>query len=120
MKLSDVKDILYRALADARKPSKHPSKVSSLIDFVLDNTHLTYKYILVTALASKAADESINPLALQAGSALPGSYDARSVCHGVIVKFEMTELGKALGGSNEPYLNKPARFIMVPFVKTQF
>lgn len=110
MKLSDVKDTLYRALTDAQKPSKHPSKVNDLIDFVLDNTHLTYKYILVTALAAKATDSNVNPLTLQAGSSLPGAYDARSICHGVIVKFEMTELGKALGGSNEPYLNKPARF----------
>ena len=110
MRLNNVKDILYKALSEAKKPSKHISKVNDLIDFVLDNTHLTYKYILVTALAAKAADESVNPLALQAGSALSGAYDARSICHGVIVKFEMTELGKALGGSNEPYLNKPARF----------
>ena len=76
----------------------------------MDNNHLTYKYILVTALAAKATNEKINPLALQAKSSLPGAYDARSVCHGCIVKFEMTELGKALGGSNEPFLNKPARF----------
>jgi hypothetical protein len=110
MKLSDVKDILYRALTDARRNGKHYSKVNDLIDFVLDNTHLTYKYILVTALAAKATEGSVNPLTLQAGSTLPGAYDARSICHGVIVKFEMTELGKALGGSNEPYLNKPARF----------
>lgn len=110
MKLTDVQATLYRALDEAKKPVAHSSKANGLIDFVLDNTHLTYKYILVTALASKATDESINPLCLQAGSSLDGAYDARSICHGVIVKFEMTELGKALGGSNEPFLNKPARF----------
>lgn len=74
------------------------------------NTHLTYKYILVTALASKATDESINPLCLQVKSELPGAYDARSICHGVIVRFDMEVLAKALGDSNEPFLNKPARF----------
>ena len=110
MKLADVKETPYKALEDAKKTGIHPSKFRELIDFVLDNTHLTYKYILVTALAAKATDESVNPLCLQAGSSLPGAYDARSICHGVIVKFEMTELGKALGGSNEPFLNKPARF----------
>jgi len=110
MKLDDVKNTLYRALTDAQKPNKHQSCHHELIDFVLDNTHLTYKYILVTALAAKATDGNINPLALQAGSSLPGAYDARSICHGAIVKFEMTKLGKALGGSNEPFLNKPARF----------
>lgn len=110
MKLSDVKDILHKALVDATKEEAHQTKMKALIDLVLDNTHLTFKYVLMTALASKATDSIINPLALQAGSALPGAYDARSVCHGVLVKFEMTELGKALGGSNEPFLNKPARF----------
>lgn len=110
MRLDDVSKTLYRALEDAKRPEPHHSDFKELIDFVLDNTHLTYKYILVTALAAKATDASVNPLCLQAGSSLPGAYDARSICHGVIVKFEMTELGKALGGSNEPFLNKPARF----------
>jgi hypothetical protein len=82
----------------------------SFIDSVLGSTHKTFKYILVTALLAKATDEFINPLCLQAGSKLDGAYDARSLCHKVLVKFEMTELCKALGGSNEPYLNKPARF----------
>lgn len=82
----------------------------NLIDFVLDNNHKTYKYVLFTALAAKATDERVNMLCLQAGSSLDGAYDARSICHHVIVKFEMTTLGKALGGSNEPFLNKPARF----------
>ncbi|MBQ6419161.1 MAG: restriction endonuclease, SacI family [Synergistaceae bacterium] len=80
------------------------------IDYVIDNTHLTYKYILFTAILSKAADESINPLCLQKQSELPGAYDARTVCHKVIVPFEMEILKKAIGGSNEPFLNKPARF----------
>ncbi len=80
------------------------------IDYVIDNTHLTYKYVLFTALLSKATDETINPLCLQKHSQLPGAYDARTVCHKVIVPFEMEILKKAMGGSNEPFLNKPARF----------
>lgn len=80
------------------------------IDYVIDNTHLTYKYILFTALLSKATDETINPLCLQKKSTLLGAYDARTICHKVIVPFEITILKKALGGSNEPFLNKPARF----------
>lgn len=80
------------------------------IDYVIDNTHLTYKYILFTSILSKATDENINPLCLQKQSTLSGAYDARTVCHKVIVPFEMEILEKALGGSNEPFLNKPARF----------
>lgn len=109
MKKEDVRATLYKALADAQKEVKYP-ECGDLIDYVLDNTHLTYKYVLVNALASKATDPSINPLCLQKKSKLPGAYDARTICHKVLVQFEMTKLGKALGGSNEPFLNKPARF----------
>ena len=92
---------------------EHPDATCShkeFIDYVIDNTHLTYKYILFTALLAKAADPSVNALCLQKQSSLPGAYDARTVCHKVIVPFEMEVLKKALGGSNEPFLNKPARF----------
>ena len=99
----DVTKTLYRALSDAKKPEVHETKMKRLIDFVLDYTHLTYKYVLVNALAAKATDENINPLCLQKQSELQGSYDARSICHKSLVRFEMTELGKALGGSNEPF-----------------
>lgn len=85
-------------------------KHKDFIDFVIDNTHLTYKYILFTAILAKASDESINPLCLQKKSTLSGAYDARTVCHKVIVRFETETLDKVLGGSNEPFLNKPARF----------
>ncbi|MCI6763143.1 MAG: restriction endonuclease, SacI family [Lactobacillus johnsonii] len=76
--------------------------------------HVTFRYIFITALASKQSLD-INPLALQSKSLLPGAYDARSIAHKVIVPFEKKYLtipgGKgALGGSNEPFLNKPARF----------
>jgi len=102
--------VLYAAYAKAQNPGSHSCKHSAFIDFVLDNTHLTYKYILITALLAKATNPAVNPLCLQQKSALPGSYDARTICHSIIVKFEKEELGKALGGSNEPFLNKPARF----------
>ncbi len=113
MKLNteNVKATVYQAYEKAsRGEVPQDCSCKELVDYVLDNTHLTYKYILVTALASKATDETINPLCLQVKSELPGAYDARSVCHGVIVRFDMEVLAKALGGSNEPFLNKPARF----------
>ena len=65
---------------------------------------------MVTALLSKASYPQINPLCLQKGSKLKGAYDARSICHFVLVPFEREYLFNALGGSNEPFLNKPARF----------
>ena len=83
---------------------------SEFIEGVLRGSHKTYKYILVTALIAKATDPSKNALSLQAQSSLEGAYDARSVCHKYVVPFDRNMLNGALGGSNEPFLNKPARF----------
>jgi len=106
----DAKIILDKAYTDAMHSVNIGCNHEKFIDFIIDNTHLTYKYILFTALLSKATDPTINPLCLQKKSSLPGAYDARTVCHKVIVKFEIETLNKVLGGSNEPFLNKPARF----------
>lgn len=102
--------ILYSAYDKAIKFPEATCLHKGFIDFVLDNTHLTYKYVLVNALLAKATNPESNPLCLQKKSKLPGAYDARTICHKVLVPFEKEELGKALGGSNEPFLNKPARF----------
>ncbi|WP_444310899.1 restriction endonuclease, SacI family [Megasphaera sp.] len=101
---------LQEAYATANYNPNTTCNHKEFIDYVIDNTHLTYKYVLFTALLSKATDENINPLCLQKKSKLPGAYDARTICHKVIVPFEMETLKKVLGGSNEPFLNKPARF----------
>jgi hypothetical protein len=99
-----VKDVLNRTLT-ASNQFVYPE-----IKLVLEGDAKTYKYILLTALAAKAADESLNPLCLQTISSLNGAYDARTVCHNAILNFEREHLDKALGGSNEPFLNKPARY----------
>jgi len=91
------------------KPKKNDANAKTISD-ILRGSHKTYKYILMTAILAKAADEGVNPLSLQAGAPIEGAYDARSLCHKVFVPFERRFLSNALGGSNEPYLNKPARF----------
>ena len=106
----NAQQILLSAYNNAIKNTQPTCDHKDLIDFVIGNTHLTYKYILFTALLAKATDESINPLCLQKSSKLRGAYDARTLCHKVVVKFEMETLNRTLGGSNEPFLNKPARF----------
>lgn len=80
------------------------------ISEIINGSHLTYRYLLVTALLAKATNEKVNTLALQAKSSLSGAYDARSLFHSVIVPLERELMARALGGSNEPYLNKPARY----------
>jgi len=103
--------VLNKACEEALRGKRNPSSTQrKAIDAVLSSSALTYKYILFTALLAKATDDSVNPLCLQKKSKLAGAYDARSLCHSVIVPFENDILGKALGGSNEPFLNKPARF----------
>jgi hypothetical protein len=89
------------------KPS---SPASNMIESVISGTHKTYRYILTTGILAKVTNEHCNPLALQAGSNLNGAFDARSLCHNVVVPIERELLEGRLGESNEPYLNKPARF----------
>lgn len=102
--------ILYKAYNEARNNQNLVCFHRDFIDLIIDSSHLTYKYVLFTALLSKTTNPNINQLCLQKKSKLPGSYDARTVCHKVIVPFEKTVLNKALGGSNEPFLNNPARY----------
>lgn len=77
---------------------------------VITGSHKTYKYVLVTGLLAKATDSSVDPLSLQAQDSSAGAFDARSIAHMVLVPFEREYVPNSLGNSNEPYLNKPARF----------
>ncbi len=85
-----------------------PPDVLAVLEAILTAKDVTYKYILITGLLGKRANPHVHPRVLQAGSSLSGAYDARSLCHGVVVPFEKTK-GNLLGLSNEPFLNKPAR-----------
>lgn len=102
--------ILDRAFTES---AFQDDNIGCSIDKILQGTHKTYRYILVTALLAKAENEQINILSLQKGDGKNGKYDARSLCHKVVVPFETLKLPHCLGGSNEPYLNKPARFVML-------
>lgn len=104
---SVAKEVLLSAF---RSRCAKNDEIAVALRKVLAGSHKTYKYILMTALLAKASNTNIDPLALQAGAPLKGAYDARSLCHQVLVRFERDFLHNALGGSNEPFLNKPARF----------
>ncbi len=77
------------------------------INEVLNASQLTYKYILFTNILAKAVNPGIHYRSMQAKSNLDGAYNARSLGHKVVVPWEK-EHGERLGGSNEPFLNKPA------------
>lgn len=112
---SEQRDLANSILNDAFKIASSEgyspcSAISEQISTILHSNHLTFRYILVNALLAKATLSDINILCLQKKSLLPGAYDARSLCHKVLVPFERDYLNGALGRSNEPFLNKPARF----------
>ena len=110
-----AEQLLREAISIARDDSREISATEWDIEIrtIVQGKHLTFRYILVTALLGKATNPSINALALQAGADVEGAYDARSLCHGVVVPLERQLLNSLLGGSNEPFLNKPARFPMI-------
>lgn len=106
-----AEQILRQAIYEVQNCGWQPTtKHAQLISRVISGTHKTYRYVLVNGLLAKASNELCNPLVLQAGSELDGAFDARSLCHGVLVPIERELLGSRIGASNEPFLNKPARF----------
>jgi SacI restriction endonuclease len=107
-----AEQLLQDAIAIAQDNSRQipATKWDIEIRTIIQGRHRTFRYILVTALLGKATNPSINALALQAGADVEGAYDARSLCHKVVVPLERQLLNRLLGGSNEPFLNKPARF----------
>ena len=110
-----AEQVLREAITIAQDDSRQIPETEWDIEIraIIQGNHLTFRYILVTALLGKATNPSINALALQAGADTEGAYDARSLCHGVVVPLERQLLSSSLGGSNEPFLNKPARFPMI-------
>ena len=82
-----------------------PALMKAAIDGVMSASDVTFKYILVTGYVAKATNPKIHARAIQTGSSLRESYDARSVCHKAVVPFEKTK-GNLFGLSNEPFVNK--------------
>ena len=103
----DAEQLIRQLFAN---PIHLDDKIAKDIDWVIRGTHKTYKYVLVNALLAKSVNENIDALSLQAGDESTGAFDARSLCHSVLVPFERECVPNSLGNSNEPFLNKPARF----------
>jgi hypothetical protein len=68
----------------------------------------TYRYVVLTQVLAKVADLSLDSRCLQAKRGGPGAFDARSLCHAVVVPFDRAN-DNVLGGSSEPYANNPVR-----------
>lgn len=105
------KDEAEKILLQANKQLVYQDDtIGASIDYILRGTHKTYRYVLITALLAKSTNKNVDILSLQAKDDSDGAYDARSLCHKVIVPFERSVYPNSIGGSNEPFLNKPARF----------
>lgn len=94
------------AQGESVAPKNVPQEILQAISASTNSNTLTYRYVLPTQLLAKFIDPSLDCRALQARSPRPGAFDARSVCHKVIVPFDR-ENNRVLGGSAEPYLNNP-------------
>lgn len=105
--LTNLNNALKIATDSNFKPT---SAFSQDIGDVILGSHLTYRYILISNILAKATNPQINTIALQANANLKGAFDARSLCHKIFVPFERVKLDGKLGSSNEPFLNKPARY----------
>lgn len=68
----------------------------------------TYRYVLPTQLVAKVANASLDCRCLQSSRGGPGSFDARTIAHSVVVPFDQAN-ESVLGGSLEPYVNNPLR-----------
>lgn len=96
--------VLLRGIRNKTTPTAHTD-----VTTIAASNHITYKYILWTMLLAKSVNPNINALSLQASDSLTGAYDARSICHRVIIPFEAEHFERISSGT-EPFLNKPARF----------
>ena len=70
------------------KPVYQDDTIGASIDSILRGSHKTYRYVLVTSLLAKSTNKDVDILSLQAKDDSAGAYDARSLCHKVIVPFE--------------------------------
>jgi hypothetical protein len=83
-------------------------KIREAIHRCINSNTLSYRYVLPTQLLAKAVDPALDCRIIQKKAGLPGAFDARSLCHRVIVPFDRAH-HNVLGGSKEPYLNNPLR-----------
>ena len=107
LSLETAKNVLLEA---DEKRARIDDGTGKTVRSIIKGPHKTYRYVLITALLAKAADSRVDILSIQAKDDSAGAYDARELCHKVIVPFERDNYPMGLGGSNEPYLNKPARY----------
>lgn len=82
--------------------------LTEIIRACLTSKIKSYHYVLPTQLLAKVVSPNLDARSLMAAYEYPGSFDARTIAHGVIVPFDQANY-RVLGGSPEPYVNNPLR-----------
>lgn len=82
--------------------------INTAIQSLVNSNTLTYRYAILTQVLAKNVDSSLDCRSVQQSAARKGSFDARSLCHAVVVPFDRAN-HSVLGGSPEPYVNNPIR-----------
>lgn len=75
---------------------------------VVNSSTKSYRYVLPTQISAKLFDPSLDSRCLQVARGGKGAFDARTVAHQVVVRFDQSN-NNVLGGSPEPYVNNPLR-----------
>jgi hypothetical protein len=88
--------------------SSLPEQLQKDIHASINATTKTYRYVLPTQVLAKVVDSSLDCRCIQVSRGGPGAFDARSLCHEVVVPFDRAN-DNVLGGSSEPYANNPVR-----------
>jgi hypothetical protein len=93
-----------------------PVEIQDAVHRSINSSTKTYRYVLPTQTLAKLVDPALDSRSLQEGSGLAGSFDARSLCHRVVVPFDRAN-HSVLGGAPEPYVNNPLR---IPALMPQY
>ncbi len=101
-------NICQRAEGDGPTDYIDDPTLRAAISRVVNSSTKSYRYVLPTQLLAKLADDSLDCRCLQVARGGEGAFDARSVCHKVVVPFDQGN-ENVLGGSPEPYVNNPLR-----------
>jgi len=96
------------SIGSAGSHSTVPDEIQEAVRRCINSPTKTYRYVLPTQTLAKVVEPALDSRSLQEGSGLDGSFDARSLCHAVVVPFDRAN-HSVLGGAPEPYVNNPLR-----------
>jgi hypothetical protein len=99
---------LATATGNVPPPAGIPNEIHEAIKRSINSSSKSYRYVLPTQLLAKAVRPALDCRSIQANSGLVEAFDARSLCHEIIVPFDRQN-HDVLGGSPEPYTNNPLR-----------